>query len=156
MDPNALLTRIGAARPPVDTGLAAGLLKPVIEEGKPVVHLPAAALIDPTVSESLGKMDAFLPAMGLATMKAPDGGLFVFDPRKADPKDLAAGKIVSSSPAANTPATPAAPQPALVAGGNPTVAGGSVKVNQERSMSMQNPSPAEGKGMLGVITKRAF
>lgn len=159
MNPSDLMARIGAARPPVDTGLAAGLLKPVIEGGQAAVHIPKEAFTDPTIGESLSKMGNFLPAMGLAVIKAPDGGAYVFDPRRADPKELMAGKIVSARAgddekddkdgAPQAPAAPSAP-------GNLAAAAGVPKVNQERAQNLQSPSPASGKGMLGVVTKRAF
>lgn len=155
MNPNDLMARIGAVRPQVDTGLAAGLLKPVIEDGQPAVHLPKEAMQDPTLGESLAKMGDFLPAMGLAVIQAPDGGAFVFDPRKADPKELAAGKIVTAK--AETPPAAPAPAPAAQPGpGDLNAAAGQRKVNQERAQNTETPPPATGKGMLGAITKRAF
>lgn len=140
--------------PEPDAGPASSFLKPITDEGKPFVHVPASAMDDPALLGSFVKLEPFLPAMGLSVMEAPDGGAIVFDSSKVDPKAILSGsaerkRLPVEKTEGGSDAAPQAPS-------NPGIAAGQKPVNQERARAFEDGPASLGSQFLASMTKRAY
>lgn len=160
---NPYLAEMGLAQPPKPESAtrALDLLKPLTEGDGKFVHIPGAQLdSDDGLLQSFVAAEKFLPSMGLSAINAPDGGAYVFDPSKIDPKRIslkAPSTPTATEEAPPEPAPEAAPQQAApVQTGNPSAVQGQSQVNAGRARNMETPNPGETGGFLGQMLKRAY
>lgn len=151
-------------RPPADAAMASNLLKPVVSGGTKAMRVSPAMMKDEALVSSFAAMEPFLPAMNLAIVPTEDGGAYIYDPSKVDPRKLAAGVPVGKAkpdggapaPGPTTADTPVDP---AQTSWMPVQNGGGAGVNTQRAKSL-GPPPAPGKGgtpgLLGGMMQRAY
>jgi hypothetical protein len=163
---NPYLASMGLAQPPKPESAtrALDLLKPLTEGGGKFVHIPGVDLDkDDSLLQSFVAAEKFLPSLGLSAVNAPDGGAYVFDPSKIDPKQInlkssnaTVEKTDDEEPETKSaPAPQAAPAPAAPSGDERAVQG-QRQVNAGRAKNLEAPSPGQTGGFLGQMMKRAY
>jgi hypothetical protein len=145
--------RFGLSAPATpNLGAAATMVQSVLDGSSPMVKVSYEDLMTPGVQESLAQLEPLLPAYGLTTVAAPDGGGIIFDPTKYDPKtgQTIKPQAVGAAPAPTTP-------PAPPSAGDPATVVGTSDVNAERAKAIQPPPPSSTQsGLLGRMTTRAY